>query len=83
MINFRVQLATACLLEANGSSYKYVNNKVAELVEDKDEDMDIIIKSGQLKNFRRIVSKCVNEFMNNETVSKYKTNLIKTNIEYL
>ena len=46
-----------------------MNNKVAELVHENDEDMDIIIKSGQLKNFRRIVSKCVNEFMNNETVS--------------
>jgi hypothetical protein len=64
----REAVAKACLLEANGSSYKYVNNKVAELVQENDEDMDIIIKSGQLKNLRRIVSKCVNEFLHNETV---------------
>ena len=37
------------------------------MIQDSD-DLDIVIAPGQLANFKRIVSKCVNEYLHKEQV---------------
>ena len=53
---------------ANGSSSKFVNNKIAYVIVEADGNTDIAILPGQVSNFRRIVGKCVNEFLHKEMV---------------
>lgn len=41
-----------------------MNSKIASLVED---NQDIQIMPGQLQNFRRIVNKCISEYMSKDS----------------
>ena len=65
-----MELAEEALTSANGSANKHVNNKIAQMIQDAD-DMDIVIAPGQLANFKRIVSKCVNEYLHKEQVLEH------------
>jgi hypothetical protein len=71
--NDRIKVATECILTANGSAHKYTNNKVAEVIKAGEaNDVDVIVRPGQLGNFRRIVSKSVKELLHTEVSNYYQ-----------
>ena len=72
----RAEIAKECLTIANGSSSKFVNNKIANVIVEDDGDHDIAILPGQVSNFRRIVGKCVKEFLHKDMVWNIFENLI-------
>ena len=64
----RDELAKACLVEANGSPFNFVNNRIAEVIKDADGNEGLALLPGQLGKFRRIVGTCVREFLHKEMV---------------
>jgi len=46
----------------------YVNNKIVDVIKDQDGNDDLAILPGQVGNFRRIVGKCVHEFLHKNMV---------------
>lgn len=64
----RKEVAEDCLLTAKGSVFNYVNNKIVDVIKDQDGNDDLAILPGQVGNFRRIVGKCVHEFLHKNMV---------------
>jgi len=64
----RKEVAEECLLTAKGSVFNYVNNKIFDVIKDQDGNDDLAIFPGQVGNFRRIVGKCVHEFLHKNMV---------------
>ena len=56
------------LLTAQGSPFNYVNNKIVDVLKNADGSDDLAILPGQVGNFRRIVGKCVHEFLHKQMV---------------
>ena len=65
----RKEVAEDCLLSAKGSVFNYVNNEIVDVIKDHDGNDDLAILPGQVDNFKRIVGKCVNEFLHTNMVS--------------
>ena len=55
-------------MTTNGSPFNFVNNKIVDVIKDADGNDDLAILPGQVGKFRRIVSKCVHEFLHKEMV---------------
>ncbi len=72
----RKELAQECILTANGSPFNFVNNKIVDVIKDADGNDDLAISPGQVGKFRRIVSKCVHEFLHKEMVSIFNSSVI-------
>ena len=71
--NDRIKVATECILTANGSAHKYTNDKIAEVIKAGEaNDVDVVVRPGQLGNFRRIVSKSVTELLHMEVRNFYQ-----------
>ena len=67
----REELAKECILTAKGSAFNFVYNKIFDVIKDSDGNDDLAILPGQIGKFRRIVSKCVHEFLHKEMVCTY------------
>ena len=64
----RKEVSEDCLLTAKGSVFNYVNNEIVDVIKDHDGNDDLAILPGQVGNFRRIVGKCVHEFLHKNMV---------------